>query len=125
MLKTIFQTKRIAQTRCYHSDQIFRAVPLLQQGSDIKLRGRFDNLTNSLSQPSPLSLTRPYLAGSEAASLPELLQYATDQDCLALQLDKVTAWLENTDLYSEIQCGPLSLVEAQRGSALIGRANMP
>ena len=31
-------------------------------------------------------LTRPYLAGSEAASVPELLQYASDQDCLSLQL---------------------------------------
>ena len=32
------------------------------------------------------SLTRPYLAGSEAPSVPELLQYASDQDCLSLQL---------------------------------------
>ena len=87
MLKTILTN--IAQTRRYYSGQIFRTVPLQQQGEDIKLRGRFDNLNNSLSQP--LSLTRPYLAGSEAASLPELLQYATDQDCLALHLDKVMA----------------------------------
>ena len=35
------------------------------------------------------SLTRPYLAGSEAPSVPELLQYASDQDCLSLQLVQV------------------------------------
>ena len=86
MLKTILTN--IAQTRRYSSGQIFRTVPLQQQGEDIKLRGRFASFPELFSHllPHLLPLTRPYLAGSEAASVPELLQYASDQDCLSLQL---------------------------------------